>query len=89
MQQAETGAFFAAARSALQHRLGQRWDLPPETITLTEINSRLNGEADAIRPVIQMADQAACTASENLPADDLAGWKRILTEQLKQTRRPR
>ena len=57
MQHAETGEFFAAARCALQHRLGERWGLPPETITLTEINARLNGEADALRPIFQMADQ--------------------------------
>ena len=83
MRNAETGAFFAAARCALQHRLGEKWGLPPETITLTEINARLNGEADALRRIFQMADQAAYSR-ENLPADDLAGWKRILTEQLKQ-----
>ena len=83
IQHVETGAFFVAARCALQHRLGERWGLPPETITLTEINARLNGEADAVRPIFQMADQWAYSR-ENFPADDLAGWKRILTEQLKQ-----
>jgi hypothetical protein len=83
MEHAETAAFFAAARRALQQRLAERWGLPPETITLTEINARLNGEADGIRPVFQMADQVAYS-HENLPAGDLAGWKRILTEQLKQ-----
>ena len=86
MQHAETAAFFAAARRALQQRLGERWSLPPESITLTEINARLNGEADGIRPVFQMADQVAYSR-ENLPPGDLAGWKRILTEQLKQLER--
>lgn len=38
MQHAETAEFFAAARRALQQRLGERWGLPPESITLTEIN---------------------------------------------------
>jgi hypothetical protein len=83
IQHAQTPAFFAAARRALQQRLGERWDLPPETITLTEINSRLNGHADGIRPVFQMADQVAYSHA-NLPAGDLAGWKRILNEQLKE-----
>jgi hypothetical protein len=87
MQHAETTAFFAAARRALQYRLGERWGLPPETITLSEINERLNGKADGIRPVFQMADQLAYS-TENLPADDLAGWKRIVTEQLKQLETP-
>jgi hypothetical protein len=83
MQCAETAAFFAAARRVLQYRLGERWGLPPETITLAEINARLNGEADGIRPVFQMADQVAYS-SESLPVADLAGWKHIVTEQLKQ-----
>ncbi len=83
IQHAQTNVFFAAARRALQQRLGERWGLPPEAITLTEINARLNGEADGIRPVFQMADQVAYS-HESLPAGDLAGWKRILTEQLKQ-----
>jgi hypothetical protein len=83
MQHAETAAFFAAARGALQQRLGERWGLQPETITLTEVNARLNGNADGIRPVFQMADQVAYS-HESLPVGDLAGWKRILLEQLKQ-----
>jgi hypothetical protein len=83
MQRAETVPFFTAARRALQQRLGERWHLPPDTITLSEINARLNGHADGIRPVFQMADQVAYS-HEALPAADLAGWKRILTEQLSQ-----
>jgi hypothetical protein len=83
IQHGQTPAFFNAARRALQQRLGERWNLPPETITLTEINSRLNGHADGIRPVFQMADQVAYSHA-NLPAGDLAGWKRILNEQLKE-----
>ena len=87
VQRAETAAFFNAARRALQQRLGARWGLPPETITLSEINVRLNGEADTIRVVFQMADQEAYS-HESLPADDLAGWRRIVTEQLKQLETP-
>ena len=83
MQHAQTSAFFASARRALQQRLGERWNLPPETITLTEINARLNGVADGIRPVFQMADQVAYS-HENLPSDDLAGWKRVVTEELRE-----
>jgi hypothetical protein len=82
MQKAETVPFFVAARRALQHRLGARWNLPPETITLSEINARLNGKADGIRPVFQMADRVEYS-HESLPTGDLAGWKRILVEQLK------
>ena len=83
MQHDETAAFFASARRALQERLGERWHLPPETITLTEINARLNGHGDGIRPVFEMADQVAYS-HEHLPASDLAGWKRIVTEELQE-----
>jgi hypothetical protein len=83
IQRAETAAFFASARRALQVRLGERWHLPPETITLTEINARLNGRGDGIRPVFQMADQVAYS-HEQLPASDLDGWKRIVTEELRE-----
>jgi hypothetical protein len=83
MQHAETVPFFTAARRALQQRLGERWNLPPETITLSEINARFNGHADGIRPVFQMADQVAYS-HESLPPGDLAAWKRVLTEQLTQ-----
>jgi hypothetical protein len=83
IQNAETASFFAAARRALQQRLGERWGLPPETITLTEINARLNGQGGGVRPVFQLADQVAYS-HESLAAADLAGWKRIVTEELNQ-----
>ncbi len=83
IQNAETASFFAAARRALQQRLGERWGLPPETIMLTEINARLNGQGGGVRPVFQLADQVAYS-HESLAAADLAGWKRIVTEELNQ-----
>jgi BatD DUF11 like domain len=81
LQQTEAGDFFAAARCALQHRLGERWDLPPETITLTEINARLNGEANDLRRIFEMADQLAYSG-ERLPLADLAHWHDIVTKEL-------
>ena len=81
MQKSETISFFVAARRALQQRLGVQWNLPPETITLSEINSRMNGKAAGIRPIFQMADEVLYS-HENLPPGDLAGWKQILIEQL-------
>jgi hypothetical protein len=82
IQKMETATFFAAARCALQQRLGERWGLPPETITMTEINARLNGNGEGIRPVFQMADKVAYS-HENLPGGDLVGWKKIVIEELK------
>jgi hypothetical protein len=45
-------AFFAAARAALQQRLGALWGSVPETITLVEIERRVQGpELDTLRTV--------------------------------------
>ncbi|HTQ02548.1 MAG TPA: BatD family protein [Polyangiaceae bacterium] len=64
--------FFAAARGALQQRLGARWGIVPEAITLVEIERRTSGadlatlrtvfEADAARfgPGATQQDLGAC-----------------------------
>jgi hypothetical protein len=56
-----TPEFFAAARGALQNQLGVLWGLIPQTITLAEVNARLNGEADSFRFVFELADEVAYT----------------------------
>jgi hypothetical protein len=53
--------FFAAARRALQNQLSVLWGLIPQTITLAEVNARLNGEADSFRFVFELADEVAYT----------------------------
>jgi hypothetical protein len=46
--------FFAAARGALQQRLGSMWGLVPEAITLVEIERRLDGpNLDTVRAVFE------------------------------------
>jgi BatD DUF11 like domain len=80
-QRSEAGNFFAAARCALQRRLGEQWNLPPETITLAEIKARCNGEAEDLRRVFEMADRVAYSG-ENLPSADLAHWQSIVTKEL-------
>jgi hypothetical protein len=57
----ETAEFFAAARAAFQIRLGRCWGLPPRTITLAEINARLNGEAHGLRVIFSLADEVIYT----------------------------
>ena len=81
-EHAATG-FFLAARGALQQRLGERWGIRPETITLAEINARLNGAGDGIRPVFEMADQISYSGQEFGDAD-YRGWKKLVVTQLKQ-----
>ena len=81
VQRTEAVIFFTAARCALQHRLGEQWNLPPETITLAEIKARSNGEADELRRVFEMADRVAYSG-ESLPSADLAYWQTIVTKEL-------
>jgi hypothetical protein len=83
MREHASEEFFLAARSALQHRLGERWNLRPETITLAEIRSRLNGAGEGIRPVFEMADQISYSG-QNLGDADYHRWKDLVVEQLKQ-----
>jgi hypothetical protein len=51
--QGAASEFFAAARGALQNQLGLRWNLPAQTITLADINARMNGEAEGFRFVFE------------------------------------
>jgi hypothetical protein len=82
IRQQASGPFFLCARSALQQRLGERWNVRPETITLAEISSRLNGAGDGIRPIFEMADQASYSG-QNLGDADFREWKELVLAQLK------
>ena len=83
MRQHDAGAFFLSARNALQQRLGERWGTRPETITLAEINTRLNGEGDAIRPIFEMADRIHYSGQDFGDAD-YRQWKETVFTQLTQ-----
>jgi hypothetical protein len=81
VDQGDAVAFFAAARGALQQRLGGRWRIKPEAITLSEIEGRLDaGDARAIREVFD--SDAARFAGMAPDAADLARWRRVVNEQL-------
>ena len=41
--------FFAAARLAIQQRLGALWNQPPQAITLAEVTARIPGDSPVIR----------------------------------------
>ncbi len=83
MRQRDADAFFLSARCALQQRLGERWGTRPDTITLAEINARLNGEGDAIRPVFEMADRIHYSG-QNLGDADYRQWQELVLTQLAQ-----
>ncbi len=74
-------AFFAAARAAFQQRLGARWRVKPEAITLAEIEGRLEaGDAQAVRQVFDF-DAARFSGFRPEPTD-LPRWRQIVNEQL-------
>jgi hypothetical protein len=78
----DTGSFFAAACAAFQNLLGLRWSLPPRTITLAEINARLNGEADGLRTIFGLADEAFYTGRAFAP-DELRHLQTLVNHELK------
>ena len=82
-RQHDAAAFFLAARGALQQRLGERWGARPETITLAEVNARLNGAGDGFRPVFEMADRISYSGQAFGEAD-YQQWKELVRTQLKQ-----
>jgi hypothetical protein len=75
--------FFQSARAALQQSLGTRWHVAPASITMAEIDVRLNGNGTDIRRIFALADQAAYSG-QTLTTSDLRQWTEIVREQLKQ-----
>ena len=73
--------FFHAARAILQEGLGERWQLPPETITLAEIESRETEVSPGVRAVFERADQIAYSG-QAFGADDFAAWKHAVADEL-------
>ncbi len=78
----DAGNFFSAACAAFQNLLGLRWSLPPRTITLAEINARLNGEADGLRTIFGLADEAVYTGRAFAP-DELRRLQTLVNNELK------
>lgn len=81
MRNHQTDAFFIHARGALQQRLGQQWNLRPETITLADIEGRLGDASETVRPIFEMADQASYSDIHFEDAD-LRQWRQVVLNQL-------
>jgi hypothetical protein len=73
--------FFQSARGALQHQLATRWHVAPASITIAEIDERLNGDGTDIRRIFAIADQAAYSR-EQLTTADFEQWKETVRNQL-------
>ena len=71
--------YFAAARSALQQRLGALWNQPTQAITLAEVAARL----DANSPVARFFREAdRYEYSRQTGGDILPEWRSLLDEAL-------
>ena len=81
MKNRQTDAFFIHARAALQQRLGQQWNMRPETITLAEVDRHLGGERENIRPIFEMADQASYS-DLHFADSDLQQWRQVVLNEL-------
>lgn len=80
VSQRAVAEFFTAARGAFQYQLGLRWGIPPQTITLADINTRMNGEAEGFRFIFELADEVTYTG-RTFAAGDLRKWfKTVQTE---------
>jgi hypothetical protein len=80
----DAARFFQSARATLQQELAARWHVAPASITIAEIDARLNGEGGDIRRVFALADRAAYSG-QHLGAADFQQWKEIVRVQLKHT----
>jgi hypothetical protein len=76
----DAALFFDSARTALQSVLAARWQLAPEEITTTEVESRVGAEND-IRQLFALADEAKYSGRK-LNATDFARWLRIVRRHL-------
>jgi len=81
IQNHQTDAFFIHARTALQQRLGQQWNLRPEAITLADIDARLGTGSENIRSIFEMADQASYSDLQFADAD-LRQWRQVVLNEL-------
>jgi hypothetical protein len=81
MAEGKTGAFFVHARNALRQRFGDQWNLRPESITMADIEARMEGEAGSIRTIFDLADQASYSDLQ-LGEADLRDWRQVVATEL-------
>ncbi|HEY4971223.1 MAG TPA: BatD family protein [Steroidobacteraceae bacterium] len=77
----DTALFFSSARSALQQYLSAAWQIAPEHVTLAELDARLGPDADDIRQLFVLADEA--NYSGDAPqAADFDRWTSIVRRRM-------
>lgn len=80
-QRGDAGLFFAAARRALQVRLGARWNRSPEAITLAEARRHLPADSTALA-IFRQADTVAYAPAGSGTGEELNRWNEALLEAL-------
>jgi len=77
----DTALFFSSARSALQQYLSAAWQIEPEHVTSAELDERLGPDADDIRQLFVLADEA--NYSGDAPqAADFDRWTSIVRRSM-------
>ena len=77
----DTAAFLHAACGALRQILGARWQIAPEHVTLTVIDTRLEGSVkDDIHQIFVLSDEANYSGN-NLTATDFEHWTQVVRHQ--------
>lgn len=72
--------FFQTAREALQRVFAMRWQIPPDAVTIAEIDARLGVDSD-VRRLFMVADEARY-AGHPVQRAELERWKKIVIGQL-------
>jgi len=79
----DIATFFISARSAIQLALAARWQAHPEQISLTDVDARLDDNADQneIQEIFALADEANYSG-DDLKAADFERWTQVVRRQL-------
>ena len=81
----DVSGFFAAARLAIQQRLGSLWDQAPQAITLAEILMRMPEDSALVR-LFREADRHAY--SQQSAGEVEHEWRVLLDEVMAQLKPP-
>jgi hypothetical protein len=84
MKKLNSHEFFVVARRVLQERLGQIWGIRAETITFSEIETRITNHAllSQLQKIFDTAD-AITYSGQVFSSESLHEWKRVVLEVLK------
>ncbi|MFH1067261.1 MAG: BatD family protein [bacterium] len=74
-------AFFAAARRALQERLGEKWKMEPTVITIADVNERMETHHPT-NAIFAMADSVVYAGKAGSDVS-LEGWEDTVLKELK------